>query len=66
MEVLVLVAVLEEELRRRFVLANVVAEVFNPSTLANKLRISVNETTPCNFPNIKLGGIALIGGVGDG
>ena len=61
--VLTLVAVLDDELRRRFVLADVGAAAVNPSTLANRFKISVKDTTPCNFPNNKLDGVALSGGV---
>ena len=63
---LILVAVLDELLRRRFVRACVVAAAFNPSSLANKFKISVKDTTPCNLPSIKLGGVAPKGGVAGG
>jgi hypothetical protein len=62
-DVLVLVAVLDELLRLRFILASVVSDGFNPSTLANKFKISVNEITPDNLPIIKLGGVLPKGGV---
>jgi hypothetical protein len=58
-----LVAVLDDELRRRLVRAEVGAAAFSPSNLANKFRISVRETTPCKFPNINPGGVAPRGGV---
>jgi hypothetical protein len=46
----VLVAVDEELLLLRFILASVGCAGFNPSTLANKCKISVRDTTPCNLP----------------
>ena len=63
--VLVLVAVLDELLLLRFILASLGLAAFNPSTLANKFRISVNETTPCNLPIIRLGEVCPKGGVGE-
>lgn len=57
-----LVAVLDELLRRRFILASPGSAAFNPSTLAYKFKISVNETTPDNLPIIKFGGIDPRGG----
>ena len=65
MLVLVLVAVLEELLLRRFSLASFGLEAFKPSTLANKFKISVKETTPCNLPSMRLGGVVPRDEVGE-
>jgi len=58
----VLVAVDDELLLLRFILASVGSAGFNPSTLANKFKISVNDTTPCNLPINNPGPVTPTGG----
>jgi len=60
--VLVLVAVDDELLLLRFIRASVGSAGLNPSTLANKFKISVNDTTPCNLPINNPGAVTPTGG----
>ena len=61
--VLVEVAIEEVLLRRRFNLAWVGADALSPSTLANKFKISVKDTTPSSRPISATGEVVPRGGV---